>query len=155
MKKTKAELLVLEDEYNALSWEQEVLEQRYELVVKEKDDLYEQFSTSVYDVQQKTGFKNLLLEKKLQSMDLVMEQKEAQLNEVLVHAQLAPSVLGQVKGRLDDVLEVKNQSQRDLSMELEHVQEQHRRLVQAVQEKLIQHGIPEQELGFVPAVTVE
>jgi hypothetical protein len=32
---------------------------------KERDDLYDKFEATIYDVQQKSGFKNLLLEKKV------------------------------------------------------------------------------------------
>ena len=46
------------------------------------------------------GFKNLLLEKKLNALNEALEQKEAQLNEVLARANLDPSVLGQVSVRL-------------------------------------------------------
>lgn len=152
--KAKAKLMVLEDEYKSLSWEHEVLEQRFEHVKEEKDDLYDQFQNSVYDVQQKTGFKNLLLEKKLESMDQILEQKEAQLNDILVYAQLDPAVLGQVRGRLDDIIESKQQAHRDLEMELARVEQLHRRLIDVTHHKFEEYGIPEEELGFSPAISI-
>ena len=39
-------------------------------------------------MQQKAGFKNLLLEKKLLALADVLEKKEAQLNEVHIHSEL-------------------------------------------------------------------
>ena len=35
-------------------------------VSQERDELFEKFESTIYDVQQKSGFKNILLEKKLQ-----------------------------------------------------------------------------------------
>merc|ERR1712153_275577 len=103
-----------------------------------------------YDVQQKSGFKNLLLERKLSALQEALEQKEAQLNEVLARANIEPSVLGQVKGRLDDIIESKNQTVRDLQQELERVMGAHQELVRASEEKMAEFGVPVEELGFQP-----
>ena len=83
--------------------------QRYERIQVERDRLYEQFQTSVFNVQQKAGFKHLLLEKRLLALGESLEKKEAQLNEVLVSANLSPAVLGQMSKKLDDVVETKNE----------------------------------------------
>jgi len=107
LKNTKARLLVVEDRFKNLQWEHEVLDQRHQSITGERDDLYSRFQTTVYDVQQKSGFKNLLLEKKMGAMQEALEQKEAQLNEVLARANVEDSVLGQVRGRLDDIIEAK------------------------------------------------
>ena len=50
---------------------------------RERDELYERFEATIYDVQQKSGFKNLLLERKVEELEREREKKEAQLNEVL------------------------------------------------------------------------
>jgi len=141
-------LLVVEDRFKNLQWEHEVLDQRYQNITGERDDLYSRFQTTVYDVQQKSGFKNLLLEKKMGAMQEALEQKEAQLNEVLARANVEDSVLGQVRGRLDDIIEAKNQSVRDLQQELERVIISHQELIKVSEEKLAEFGIPVEEMGF-------
>jgi hypothetical protein len=50
----------LEEKYKQSTWEQEVLEQRFAQIQKERDELYEQFVDRIISVQQKTGFKNLV-----------------------------------------------------------------------------------------------
>jgi len=150
LRNTKAKLLVVEDQLRNLEWEHEVLDQRFFAVKGERDDLYKKFQSTVYDVQQKSGFKNLLLERKLEAMQEALEQKEAQLNEVLARANIDPSVLGQVKGRLDDIIESKNQTVRDLQQELERVMAAHQELVRASEEKMAEFGVPAEELGFQP-----
>ena len=62
---TKARLLNAERQIKNLEWENEVLSQRFSKVQTERDELYGKFEASIYDVQQKTGLKSALLEKKV------------------------------------------------------------------------------------------
>ena len=92
-------------------------------IQKERDDLYSKFVKAIHEVQQKTGFKNLLLEKKLTALADTLEKKvgvdhthsgdahyitdcidhlqEAQLNEVLSASNLDPSALTMVTRKLE------------------------------------------------------
>lgn len=88
-------------------------------------------------------------------MDLTVETKEAQLNEVLSHAQLDPTILAQVRGRLENIFEGKDQTFRDLDLELRRVQQAHSDMVQATKDKLMDYGIPFEELGFNPSILVD
>jgi hypothetical protein len=60
-------------------------------------------------VQQKSGLKNLVLERKLEAVGDQLEKKEAQLGEVLSASNLDPGTLQQVTKKLDEVLDSKNQ----------------------------------------------
>merc|ERR1712070_595595 len=148
LRNTKAKLLVVEDQLRNLEWEHEVLDQRFLAVKGERDDLYKRFQSTVYDVQQKSGFKNLLLERKLEAMQEALEQKEAQLNEVVARANIDPTALSGVQGSLDDIIEAKNQTVRDLQQELERVMGAPQELVRASEEKMGEFGVPVEELGF-------
>ena len=103
-----ARLLDTEKQLKNLAWEHEVLEQRFQQMEVERDELYDKFERSIYDVQQKSGLKNLLLERKLETLHEQLEKKEAQLGEVLATANIDPATLDQVKKSLDEVLEQKN-----------------------------------------------
>lgn len=72
-----------------------------EQVQKERDDLYQKFTTAINEVQQKTGFKNLLLERKLQGLLDLLEKKEVELSEVLAASNLDPSALSLVTHKLE------------------------------------------------------
>ena len=96
---------------------------------QERDDLYEKFESTIYDVQQKSGFKNIILERKLQVVDESLEKKEAQLSEVLAAANLDPNMLGTVSKKLDDVLDAKNSAIKDLQYELARVTKAHKNAV--------------------------
>ena len=108
MRRVKAALVLVEGSQSTIMWEHETLLQRFGDLKKERDELRENLRSSIYDVKQKSAFRNLLLEKKLAAMQRVQEEREAQLNEVLSRANLEPSVLGQVKGHVEDVLQRKN-----------------------------------------------
>ena len=70
-------------------------------VQRERDELYSRFVKAIHEVQQKSGFKNLLLEKKLTALADTLEKKEAQLNEVLSASNLDPSALTMVTRKLE------------------------------------------------------
>lgn len=61
LQNSKARLKVLEEKYKELLWEHEVLDQRFNQIQKERDELYEKFVDRVIGVQQKTGFKNSVI----------------------------------------------------------------------------------------------
>ena len=133
-----------------MEWEMEVLEQRYHGVATERDDLYNKFVKTIHEVQQKTGFKNLLLEKKLGALLDQLEKKEAQLNEVLAASNLDPTALAVVTRKLEDVLDAKNAAIKDLQYELARACKAHNDVIRAYESKLREFGIPLEELGFRP-----
>ncbi|KYO22223.1 growth arrest-specific protein 8 [Alligator mississippiensis] len=150
---TKARLKVTQKELKDLQWEHEVVEQRFSKVQAERDELYRKFTQAIGEVQQKTGFKNLLLERKLQALTGLVEKKEVQLNEVLSAANLDPSALSLVTRKLEDVLESKNTSIKELQYELARVCKAHNDLLRTYEAKLAAFGIPLDNLGFTPLET--
>jgi len=101
-------------------------------------------------VQQKSNFKNLLLEKKLAALADTLEKKEAQLNEVLAASNLDPTALTVVTRKLEDVLDSKNSAIKDLQYELARVCKAHNDLIRTYESKLQSFGVPTDELGFRP-----
>ena len=71
-------------------------------VEHERDDLYSKFENAIFEVQQKSGLKNLVLERKLEAVGDQLEKKEAQLGEVLSASNLDPGTLQQVTKKLDE-----------------------------------------------------
>jgi len=74
----------------SLRWEHEVLEQRFSQTQQERDNLYQKFIKAINEVQQKTGFKNALLEKKLRVMEEAIERKVSFCNFSLQRFSLPP-----------------------------------------------------------------
>lgn len=98
---TKARLKVTEKELKDLKWEHEILEQRFIKVQQEREELYRKFTAAIQEVQQKTGFKNLVLERKLQALNSAVEKREVQFNEVLAASNLDPTALTLVSRKLE------------------------------------------------------
>ena len=141
---------MVEDQFQNLKWQHQVLQQRYRSVDSERSELQEKFTSTIYEAQQKSGFRNLILEKKLAGMNQIAEQQNAAVNEVLGRANLEPGALGQMKGRISDVMEAKGRQARDLQAELERITGAYRQLVASATAKLAEFGIPQSELGFEP-----
>ena len=67
----------------------------------ERDELHSRFVSSILELQQKTGFKNVLLEKKLKALSELLEQRETQINEVLSSAQSNPDAALHINNKLE------------------------------------------------------
>lgn len=153
MRKVKSALHVLEHQSSSFTWEHETLVQRFEVLRVERDQLKTNLLASMFDVKQKSGFKGLLLEKKLSAVQRVQEEREAQLNEVLSRANLEPAVLGQVKVQVDDVIQRKNHEIRRYQTEVARLSALHEQLTMSVRSKLSDFGLTVHELGFEPATS--
>ncbi|XP_024591405.1 growth arrest-specific protein 8 isoform X1 [Neophocaena asiaeorientalis asiaeorientalis] len=150
---TKARLKVTEKELKSLQWEHEVLEQRFIQVQQERDGLYRKFTAAILEVQQKVGLKNLVLERKVQALAATVEKKEVQFNEVLAASNLDPAALTLVSRKLEDVLESKNSTIKDLQYELARVCKAHNDLLRTYEAKLLAFGVPLDNVGFKPLET--
>lgn len=150
MRKVKANLLVVESSQSNVSWEYETLLQRLADLKKERDELAHNLRTAMYEVRQKSAFRGLLLEKKLTALSRIQEEREAQLNEVLSRANLEPTVLGQVKGHVDDVLLRKNNETRKYQSEIIRLQALFEQLQLSTSNKLKEYGLTMAELGYEP-----
>ncbi|XP_068384463.1 dynein regulatory complex subunit 4 isoform X2 [Eschrichtius robustus] len=150
---TKARLKVTEKELKSLRWEHEVLEQRFTKVQQERDELYRKFTAAILEVQQKVGFQNLVLERKVQALAAVVEKKEVQFNEVLAASSLDPAALTLVSRKLEDVLESKNSTIKDLQYELARICKAHNDLLRTYEAKLLAFGVPLDNVGFKPLET--
>uniref|UniRef100_A0A7S0N549 Growth arrest-specific protein 8 domain-containing protein n=1 Tax=Pyramimonas obovata TaxID=1411642 RepID=A0A7S0N549_9CHLO len=150
---TKQRLVDTDKQLKNLEWDHEVITQRFAQVQKERDELYEKFESSIYDVQQKSGLKNLMLERKLTALSEQLEKKEAQLGEVLAASNLDQTTLQQVTKKLDEVLDSKNQLIKALQYDVAKVSKAHNDLIRVYEAKLAEFGVPVEELGFRPLIT--
>jgi len=118
---TKAHILVVQDKLENLRWEHEILEQRYARLTAERDALYEKFQLALHDVKQKTGFRHLLLEKRLAAAADEVERHTVALTEVLSAARLDKDALGKLERNLSAVVSSKDAAIRELETELGRV----------------------------------
>ncbi len=150
MKKVKAALALVENSQSTVSWEYETLLQRLEDLKKEKEELEFHLRCSIFEVKQKALFRGMLIEKKLVALNRIQEEREAQLNEVLSRANLEPTIMGQVKGHVDDIVLRKNNEIRRYQSDIVRLQDLHNNLQSLMKHKLAEYGLHMTELGFEP-----
>merc|ERR1712186_64461 len=129
-----------------------VLQQQLTTVSSEREDLYTKFQHAIYDVQQKSGLKNLLLERKIDAVEEALETSEAQVSELLASANVDQATSTGISQKLDQVIAYKNDILAQLENEVSRIKDSHKTMVKTYESKLAEYGIPAEELGFVPSV---
>jgi chromosome segregation ATPase len=135
-----------------VEWQFEVRLQQYQYLEREKEQLFESFNQTIYELQQKTGLRNLVLERKLETIQESLETKDAQINQLLAAAKIDPKTLGVIKNTLEEVENLKNEAIKEIQNELKKIREAHSNMVKTYEGKLSEFGIPVEELGFDPLV---
>lgn len=146
----KKSLSVLEEKIKNIDWEHEVLEQKFERLKSERDELRGKLTKTIYNVQQKIGFKNLLLERKIEAMSQDLEKTESALAEVLASTNLKPEIIGDIKHNLEDVLMAKNKTIQRLEDQLAELKRRYSGVIHVYEDRLREFDIPVEELGFTP-----
>jgi len=135
-----------------MEFQHEVLQQQLATVTREREELYEKFQHSIYEVQQKSGLKNLILEKKIDAIEEALETTEAQVSELLTSANVDQAAASGISQKLDQVIAYKNDIVSQLQEEVQRIKDSHRTMVKTYESKLAEYGIPPEELGFMPSV---
>ena len=82
-----------------------------------------------------------------------LEQKEAQLHQLMQNSALQPAVVDEIKGKVKDSIENKNQTIKNLRYSIHHATKAYNDAIRVYEAKLVQFGIPSEELGFQPLQT--
>jgi growth arrest-specific protein 8 len=138
-----------------MEFQHEVLTQQLSQVTAERDDLYRKFQHAIYDVQQRSGLKNLVLEKKIDTVEEALETTEAQVSELLASASVDVATSAGISQKLDQVIAYKNDIVLQLQEEVQRIKESHKTMVKTYESKLAEYGVPVEELGFTPAVDAQ
>ncbi|XP_044731662.1 dynein regulatory complex subunit 4 [Chrysoperla carnea] len=147
LKNTKILLAQIQKQHEDLKWEYETLDLRFQQLKEERDTLKNKFITAILDLQQKTGLKNALLQKRLEHLVDSLEVRDAMLVDITKTCNLPPT---EVNNRVEQMLKDKNNLIQDLQYELARVCKMHDDLLRTYEAKLQQFGIAKEELGFTP-----
>jgi len=150
LREVKAKILITDEELKKVEWEREVLEQRYEKVRKERDVLYANLQSAVYEVQQKAGFKNMLLNKKTTLLQKKLETNAVMLGEAIGAAGIAPDKVGGVSLRMREVVDEKDQQIGNLGNDIQGISEAYNNMLATYMAKLNEYSFPVDDLGFKP-----
>lgn len=148
----KDKILDLDKKYREIEWQYEVKYQQYQYLIKEKEEVFENFHRHIYQLHQKTGLKNLVLTKQIETIQESIDIKEAQLNELFNASKIDQNQLKDIKSTLEESEKVKNEAIKEIQQELKRIREAHSTMVKTYEGKLSEFGIPVEELGFDPLV---
>ena len=142
----------LEQEYRGKEYEYEVGLQQFSYLEKEKDTLFDKYEEVMYDIHQKSGLRNLILEKKKELIKERLEAKDCELNKVLAISNIDETSRRNITEGLQEVIAVKDQMITELQQDLRQIRAAHVHMVKAYDGKLSEFVIPVEELGFNPLV---
>uniref|UniRef100_A0A1B6D8X8 Dynein regulatory complex subunit 4 n=1 Tax=Clastoptera arizonana TaxID=38151 RepID=A0A1B6D8X8_9HEMI len=143
----KKHLSVVTKQLEEKTAKNDILELTLEKVKSERDELHDRFVSSIMDLQQKCSLKNLILEKKLSALNIALEERDAQIAEVMVTTNLDPKLTSISNRKLEDLLGSKNSQIQELQIEIARLSKLHDDMIQKWKCKLDLLGVPTEDLN--------
>ena len=135
LKKLKDEYQVLMKEVLDHEFKLEVTLQRILYLEKEYDKYLQLYKDKLHVVEQKAGLKNLILEKKLSSVEENLEIKEVQLRELLNKTSLDVNIINTINSNLEEVKLIKEELINQLEDELNRIKSTHINMIKTYEAK--------------------
>ena len=112
--------------------------------------LYETFEATVSDVQRKSEFKNIVVEQKLAGVEKVYREKQTQFHEMC--RTVDPVMMTEAAQKLNFEIDRRNALIKDLMFQVARVEKGTNDAVRTFEEKLMQCGVPEEEVKLAKLV---
>lgn len=148
LRNAKARLIVLEKKVKDNKDDRKELEQKFIKVEKEKEDMYRKFEVAIDQLKQRSDYKNNVLEEKLGLLQNEYEVKEVQLQELVQRSGLDHKTVEEVSKKMQEAIEAKNSILRNLKYSLAHATKAYNDAIRVYEAKLVEFGIPAEELGL-------
>lgn len=132
-------------ELNSIKWEMEALQMRCDTLTDERDAYQKQFKEIMIDIQQKTGLKSVLLERKLTQLQKEYERLEMVFGEVLKATGFQPQDLCY---KVENYLRSKNERIEKLEYELARVAKYYSDLLETYEKLLEKSGMSKDSHNF-------
>jgi growth arrest-specific protein 8 len=100
--------------YQTLSWEHEVLTQRYAKLVEDRDIILKKYNAMLQDIQRKSAFRRVLIQKKLELVQTELDGRDAKLTELLKRANVNPDDMKELEQKVHDLMSEKDKTIDDL-----------------------------------------
>ncbi len=101
----------------------------------------------------RADYKNEMLERKLQVFQQDYEKKELTLRELVQRSGLDSTTVDEICKKMEEAIEAKNSILRNLKYSLAHATKAYNDAIRVYEAKLVEFGIPADELGLEPLVT--
>ncbi|KAM4751240.1 dynein regulatory complex subunit 4-like isoform 2-T2 [Anableps anableps] len=128
--------------------EHELLQQAFQQVQQERDELLRRQTESVLDIQQRSSLKKILLQKKLEVLTETLETKEAQLSAALEVCSTEPAARSHAVNRLQEILESKRTTMEALQQDLDQESQEYQELLHSQEQPPETHRVSPLDLPF-------
>ena len=129
------------------------LEEKVRKAESEKNDMYRKFEIAIRQLQSRAEYKNDTLERKLAVFQRDLERKEMTLRELVQRSGLDQATVDNICKNMEEAIEAKNSILRNLKYSLAHAIKAYNDAIRVYEAKLLEFGIPADELGIEPLVT--
>jgi len=138
---------------NHIKDEKKKLDEKYKKMEQEKNDMYKKFEQAIAQLQGRTEYKNEILEQKLAVFQTQLERKELTLRELVQRSGLDQPTVDNICKNMEEAIEAKNSILRNLRYSLAHATKAYNDAIRVYEAKLIEFGIPAEELSLEPLVS--
>jgi SMC interacting uncharacterized protein involved in chromosome segregation len=136
-----------------LKTDRDALDEKLKRVTQEKNDMHAKFETVIMQLRQKANYKNYMLEQKLVTFQRDYDKKELDLRELVQRSGLDTSTIEEICKKMEEAIEAKNSILRNLKYSLAHATKAYNDAIRVYEAKLVEFGIPADELGLEPLPT--
>ena len=129
------------------------LDEKKKNAERQRDDMYQKFEIAIRQLQGRAENKNEILERKLAVFQRDLERKEMTLRELVQRSGLDQGTVDNICKNMEEAIEAKNSILRNLKYSLAHAIKAYNDAIRVYEAKLLEFGIPADELGIEPLVT--
>jgi len=150
----RIKLVALREKYNTLVKDKRGLDAKYESTLAQKTDLENRFDMIADEMKRNTEIQNIILIQKLEQQEIELDAKEAQLQEIIISSNLDAHYVNEITSKMRESLEEKNNEIKNLKYLIHHATKAYNDAIRVYEAKLVEFGIPPEELGFQPLESI-
>lgn len=143
-----ARLQVLKSKEKTVKADKAELEEKFLKVEKEKKDMQAKFEMVIDQLRSKANVKNQYLDEVLAVRQAELEKKEVQLRELVQRSGLDQGTVDEICKKMEEAIEAKNSIIRNLRYSMAHATKAYNDAIRVYEAKLVEFGIPAEELGL-------
>ena len=115
--------------------------------------MYRKFEIAIGHLQSKANYKNNQLDERLAVLHNDLEKKEATITELVQRSGLDQGTVEDICKKMEEAIEAKESILRNLKYSLAHATKAYNDAIRVYEAKLVEFGIPAEELGMDPLPT--
>ena len=148
LRNAKARLQVLKSKEKEVKQNKTDLEKEFIQIEKEKKDMQVKFELAIDQLRSRANYKNQVLDEVLAVRQAELEKKEVQLRELVQRSGLDQGTVDEICKKMEEAIEAKNSIIRNLRYSMAHATKAYNDAIRVYEAKLVEFGIPAEELGL-------